>query len=113
MIHFSAGLMLIVQKRQSGTERDLCKNAIAVFVMFLCYMVVPAFVWTLSVLVITEAGTEVDVLQDCLALEFLLQINNVFQFFLTEESSVWKIMMTKECTHIHIYTLYVYIYTYI
>lgn len=84
-----------------GIEKRLVTRVVLLLVALIGYLLVPIFVQCASALVIFEAGTELDVLMDSLALLFILETNNYFQFAHNPSSTAWHISLPPE-TYIYI-----------
>jgi len=73
------------------------KQIIALSMAFFCYVAVPVVVLLTSFLVMTEAGTELDVLMNCTALLFLLEVNNYLHIAThSDRHDRWKVTIPKE-----------------
>jgi len=79
-----------------GIEKRATTRTLLGLVSVMGYLVVPAFVQCASALVIFEAGDELAVLMDSLALLFILEMNNYFQFAHNPSSTQWKLTIPQE-----------------
>jgi len=103
MRNFLLAFIIIWHHVDCESKREKCKFVLLLLLAVFSYVLVPICVVVGSWLVILESGSILDVIKDMLALLFLLDMNNILQFYKCKESASWVLKTSAgicECVYV-------------